>query len=175
MVTTIVIPRDPMAAPRIQELASLGDFQEVVGGWLEPFEVEALGITIWSNEAACRERAGINARATALCLHYMMPGQAPLFMLGDVVIAASDAQQGGADLPDYLLVGLSAPLDFIVQITRYGEESWNDTVLRFDNVYDAALWCHLMERSYRPGSASFRIVARVPAHEDDLITEGQLW
>ena len=49
MVTTIVIPQDGGGEPHVQELASVGDFQEVAGGWLEPFEVRALGVTVWAN------------------------------------------------------------------------------------------------------------------------------
>ncbi|MGF2948215.1 hypothetical protein [Microbacterium alcoholitolerans] len=173
MVTTIVIPHDPTDALRMQELASIGDFQEVTGGFLEPYEVTALGITFWTNEALPREHGALNARATALYWYYNAGAELPSVILGDVVISGNAEHFGGADVPDHVVYGLMRRHRFVVQVSRNDDNRWNDTFARFGNIYDAAMWCMLFARSFQRGSA-FRIQAEA-SRSTDALFEDESW
>lgn len=151
MVTTIVIPHNQAKAPRVRELASVGDFQEVAGGWLEPIDVPTLGITFWANEAASRERLGMNSRATALCWYYNIRLESATVVVGDVVVSGMVAADGSVDVPETVLDGLLNPHEFIVQISPDDDDVWHDTFARFGNIYEAALWCMMFAHTVRPG------------------------
>lgn len=171
MVTTIVIPHDPIGAPRLQELASIGDFQEVTGGFLEPHEVTVLGITLWVNEAAPREHGALNARATALHWYYNASVELPYLILGDVVISGNDERHGSTDVPELMVYGLLHPHRFVVQVSPHDNDTWNDTFARFGNVFDAAIWCMLLARTFEHGPA-FRIQTEAPQGADVLLEDG---
>lgn len=174
MVTTIVIPQDGGGAPRVQELAGASDFQEVTGGWLEPIEIGTLGITVWVNEAAPREHGVMNARATALYWHYSLGLEFPRLLLGDVVITGSDDGENGMDAPEHLIHGLLATHHYVVQVSPDDDDNWNDTFARFENIYDAALWCMLFARSFQQGSA-FRVLVQTPSDVEHLMQEDGSW
>lgn len=170
MVTTIVIPQDTTGEPHVQELAGLDDFQKVTGGFLEPFEVAPLGITFWVNEAAARERGGLNARATALYWYYNAGHGLPNFMLGDVVVSGNGSRRSGGDVPEELVFGLVSPHCFVVQVSPDDDDHWQNTFARFDYIYDATLWCMLLARSFEHGPA-FRVQAEAPSGTEALLEE----
>ena len=151
MVTTIVIPHNQASAPRVQELASVGDFQEVAGGWLEPFDVPTLGITLWANQAAPREHLRMNSRATALCLCYSSRVETASLVVGDVVVSGAVTPEESADVPEQVLAGLLSSHEFVVQVSPDDDGVWHDTSARFGNIFEAALWCMLFAHSVCPG------------------------
>jgi hypothetical protein len=163
MVRSIVIPRDGAGSPRVQELASIDEFQEVVGGWLEPIEIEALAVTVYADESAKRHRGALNSRATALWWYFSSGAAVRRFILGDVVIAGIGTGGSGADVPEDLIHGLFEHHDFVVQAQQGASEGWLDTYARFDNLFDAATWCMLLGVIARP--ATFRVEVDVPDGE----------
>ncbi|GAB3608357.1 hypothetical protein GCM10027414_04820 [Humibacter ginsengiterrae] len=163
MVRSIVIPQDGAENPRVQELASIDEFQEVVGGWLEPIEIEALDVTVYMDESAERRHGPLNSRATALWWYFSSGAESRRFILGDVVVAGIDDGLGGADVPDTLVHGLFEQHRFVVQAHRGSSEEWLDTYARFDNLFDASLWCMLISAFARP--ATFRIEVEIPEGE----------
>lgn len=158
MVRSILIPNDGGGDVRLQELAALGDFQEAVDGFLEPVEIPALGLTVWTNEAALRQRAGVNSRATALWWYFCADASDRRFILGDVVLTGANDAEDGADAPEHVVYGLLTPHEFVIQVSPRDNDEWFDTQARFDNIFDAATWCMIVGLSIRPGPA-FRITA----------------
>lgn len=151
MVTTIVIPHNQADAPQVRELASVGDFQEITGGWLEPFDVPSLGITLWASEAAPREHVHLNSRATALFWYYNTRIETASLVVGDVVVSGTVTPEESADVPEQILAGLLTPHEFVVQISPDDDGTWHDTSARFDNIFEAAQWCMLFAHAVRPG------------------------
>lgn len=159
MVTSLVIPRDGAGSVRVRELASIGEFQAIVDGFLEPIEITALGITVWVNEAAARQRRGMNSRATALWWYYCADTSGRRFIIGDVVLTG--AGESFVDVPEHFIHGLLAPHDFVIQVSPHGDEEWFDTQGRFNSLFEAATWCMIVGLSVRPGPA-FRITPELP-------------
>lgn len=162
MVTGIVIPHDGGGDLRIQELASIGDFQEIAGGWLEPIEIESLGVTAWANEGARAEHSSFNSRATALWRYYSVTVTGRCFILGDVVLAGQGDSGDEADAPESLIHGLFSPHEFVIQISPHRDDVWYDTYARFDSIFAATTWCMVLGLSRYRGP-EFRISPEVPS------------
>ncbi|WP_375384043.1 DUF3846 domain-containing protein [uncultured Microbacterium sp.] len=164
MVKSIVIPHDPSRSPRLKHLATADEFQEAVDGWLEPIEMPAVGVTMYVNEAARRERQPINCRAMALWWLYTAdPSQHPIF-LGDVVLTCTSDQGEPTALLERIVGDIFEAREFVVQVKSLRQETWSDTFARFENVFDAATWCMVFTGTLRPG-AQLRLASRVPAPE----------
>lgn len=163
MVRSIVIPRDGAGDPRVLELASVDEFQDVVGGWLEPIEIEALDVTVYMDESAERRHGPLNSRATALWWYFSSGAEPRRFILGDVVLAGIGDGASGTNVPEYLVHGLFEHHRYVVQAQRGAAEGWVDTYARFDSLFDAALWCLLLSVLAKP--ATFRIEVEIPESE----------
>lgn len=156
VVRSIVIPHDPVHAPRLRELADIGDLQAAVDGWIEPLEMPALGVTLYVNEAARRDLAPINCRAMALWWLYTAdPTQYPM-ILGDVVLTGNGSDEDTGDVPERIVRDIFGTQEFVLQAKPFGVGPWRDTYARFGNVFDAATWCMLFTYCLRPG-AHFRL------------------
>lgn len=165
MARSIVIPHDQARSPRLRHLASAGDFQAAVDGWLEPIEMPALGVTVYVNEAARREHHPINCRAMALWWLYSAdPTQYPIF-LGDVVLTSTDDGEEATALLERIVRDIFEQREFVVQVRPSGQDSWRDSFARFHDVFDAATWCMLFVATLRPG-VWLRLQSRVPAPAD---------
>jgi len=143
MVQGIVIPRDRTKPPWLQELAGISDFQNIVGGLVEPVEVEGFGATIWMNEATVHEHGQFNARATALWWYFSPEHTMRHFILGDVVIVGAIDKHGGGEAPAHLVHGLLHPHRYVVQMSP-NDDAWGDTYASFDTIFEAAERCMLL-------------------------------
>ncbi|MDQ4213732.1 DUF3846 domain-containing protein [Microbacterium sp. ASV81] len=143
MVRSIVIPHNVDDRPYLADLANLGEFQEAVGGWLEPIEVEGLDVTVYVNEALQRELTPVNARATALRWFFSNRPDRGHFMVGDVVLTARDHDDTVADLSEEVVFGLIYCHQFVVMVSSDGE-NWYETPACFGTVFEAALWALVM-------------------------------
>lgn len=139
MVKTIVIPRHSGTAPYVQELAGIDEFQDITGGWIEPFSIEPLGVTIWTNEAASRKHGGFNTRATALYWYYGDSDRPRRFILGDAVLTSGVDVLTTSDVPPYVVHTLIDPHHFAVQISPKKDDTWYDTHACFENIFDALI------------------------------------
>lgn len=143
MVRSIVIPHNADYRPYLADLADLGEFQDAVGGWLEPIDVEGLDVTLYVNEALQRELAPVNARATALRWFFSNQSDRGHFMVGDVVLTARDHDETASDLPERVVFGLIHCHQFVVMVSRDGE-NWFETPACFNTMFEAALWALVM-------------------------------
>jgi len=177
MVRSIVIPHDPARSPRLRHLATAGDFQEAVDGWLEPIEMPAVGVTVYVNEAARREHYPINCRAMALWWLYSAdPTQYPVFLGNAVLTSASDHGDEGS-LMERIIGDVFEQREFVVQVRPFGHTAWRDSLARFENVFDAATWCMLFSHTLRHG-ALLRLQSRIrePESCDESFEESDaLW
>ena len=163
MVKNIVIPHDETRAPRLQEMADIGAFQEAVDGWLEIIEVPGMGATLYVNEAAQRDFAPLNTRAMALTWLYAVDPMRHPLLFGDVVFSRLGDQDGG-DVPDELVRDVFEATTYFIDARSHARRMWSETRAQFSNVFDAAVWCMLLSRSTRPGvQIRLRSVGRAPA------------
>lgn len=172
MVRSIVIPHDQTRSPRLRHLADLSDFQAAVDGYLEPLEVPSLDVTIYMCEAARRDRRPPNTRATALWWYYSaQPTQCPL-ILGDIILTGNGEGLAaeGSDIPEPVVQQLLGPCRYVVQGTPHGNDCWYNTYARFDNLFDAAIWCMLFSATMRPGP-QFRVLRQIT---DSELADGDL-
>ena len=159
MLKSIVIPHNAAIPPRLQEMADVGSFQEAVDGWIEIVEVPGVGATIYGSEEAQRNRAPANARAMAIrWLYSTDPMQHPL-LCGDVVVSGIPGE-GDGDVPEELERDILEATRFFIDARVDAGRLWRETKARFENVFDAAVWCILLSRSARPG-VQFRLRPRV--------------
>ncbi|WP_298868468.1 hypothetical protein [uncultured Microbacterium sp.] len=155
MVHAIVIPRDGGGDLWIAELAGLKDFQTVIGGWIEPIELDGSDTTLYANGGIQCSRGPFNSRATALYWYHGQHRNRPL-ILGDVVLVGTDPGVTEAAEPR-LIHGLLAHHEFVVQLCPDGL-TWCDTSLRFPSWFSAALWAMVID-STLPDSVGLRIEA----------------
>jgi hypothetical protein len=156
MVRSIVIPHNAALGPFLAEVAELGDFQYLVDGWLEPLELPALGVTVYLSESARREHRPLNCRATAFWWLYSAdPASYPL-ILGDVVLTGA-----GGDIPEPVIEQVFSRDEFVLQVHPRDCDAWYDTYGRFSNIFDAAVWCLLLEATMLQG-AEFRVGGESP-------------
>ncbi len=143
MVQSIVIPHNADCRPYLADLADLGEFQEAVGGWLEPIDIEVLDVTVYVNEALQRGLSPVNPRATALRWFFSSSPERGHFMVGDVILTARDHGDAAAELPERVVYGLIECHKFVVVVSTDGE-NWFETPACFDTVFEAALWALVM-------------------------------
>lgn len=142
MVRSIVIPHDLDMMPQVRELAGLQDFQGVAGGWIEPIELDDIGVTLYVSGEAQRNPSPFNPRATAL--HWFFgDGNHRSLLIGDAILVGEDVPGGPANMAR-LIHGVLAHHEFVVQISPTGAE-WFDTPARFSSLFDTAVWAMLMD------------------------------
>ena len=102
-------------------------------------------------------------------LYSAIPMECPL-ILGDVVIAGNGdpTTDPRGDVPASLVHLIFGPHRFVVQTKTYPELGWRDTHARFDDYFDATIWCLLFSLSLRPGP-QFRVAEDPVAPE--LVSE----
>ncbi|WP_292789389.1 DUF3846 domain-containing protein, partial [Microbacterium sp. UBA7513] len=178
MVRSIVIPHDPARSPRLRHLATAGEFQDVVDGWLGLVEMPALGVTVYVNEAARRDRAPINCRAMALWWLYTAdPMQGPI-ILGDVILTGNGELDATGDVPEVLVQDIFEARRFIIEGRRHGEDAWRDTYARFDSIFDAATWCLVLSNTLRAAlelRLTSRAVKAATCFDDPFRESDALW
>lgn len=57
-----------------------------------------------------------------------------------------------------------------MQGTPHGNDCWYNTYARFDNLFDAAIWCMLFSATMRPGP-QFRVLRQIT---DSELADGDL-
>ncbi|GAA0993462.1 DUF3846 domain-containing protein [Subtercola frigoramans] len=140
MVTGIVIPHDSDMPVYEQQFAELTDYQEAVGGYIEPIRLTTAKLTMYANEEGKVHRLPRNRRATALWWLLDPIERALEELVGNVVvIGAPHGTFTSASVPDDLHHLLLGAARFRVEIETVAHPDWRRTEVEFDNYFDAAL------------------------------------
>lgn len=161
MANGVFIPAEEDEFVKLWQLHELSDYQFVVGGWIEPIDLPEIGVTMYVNEAARRERRPLNLRATLLWWFYQPSWRLRTMVLGDVVIGGllEDDYNAGEVPPDVIrrLIDDDA---HVVQVRPIGGEAWYETRVDYRDYFDALLWGMFLSERWR-GTDEVRVV-RVP-------------
>lgn len=137
----IVIPADPEAPMEVRDFSGLADYQEAVGGLIEPVDLVAPApATLYVDEEGRLKQANFNARATFIA---MVHNPAYLFtgcmFLGDAVLVGAPDDEGETqDLPDeFEQLLLNTSLYKILVQTADDGEAWNGNLSRFEDLHSA--------------------------------------
>ncbi len=161
MVNGIRIPSNGDASIELVELRSLDDYQVAVDGWIEPIDLPDLGVTIYVNEAARRERKPLNSRATLLWWFYQPTWRLRAMLSGDVVVAGIlDADFADGEIPREVREQLVDREPYAVQVRPIGGTIWYETRSTYRDYFDALLWGMFLAERWR-GTDEVRVV-RVP-------------
>lgn len=113
-----VVLHVPASATTIDEcaratVASIGDVQRLVGGYVEQFSVPAVeGLLAYGDEDALTKNSPPNPLATLVLDHFARRAGTPppLRVMGDVVFGAYDPDAGWQDVPEAFVCELEARL-----------------------------------------------------------------
>lgn len=161
MVKGVYVPTDESEPPEQREFASLEDYQQGVGGWIEAVDVHDLGITVYVNEEGLLRHLPFNPGASFLWW-YHVPGSHRAMLVGNAIIVGVPDENGDStDVPeevvDLLMVareyavaiqmgGTTAPsasdgkLSSILLPLTHGDPSWCISATRHEDYFSAAAW-----------------------------------
>lgn len=149
MVIGIVIPHEFGLGMFAQEFDDLASYQNAVGGYIEPVEIERPRMTIFANEEGKIRQLPINHRAT--CLWWVQSPEARFrhILVGNVALVGSRGSNGSTtDLPRSFL-------DLLLATPRYGIEvqttsrpkTWASHNREFETYFGACIYAvDLIER-----------------------------
>lgn len=102
MVRGIVIPAVPFLPVEERDFSGLQDYQDAVGGFIEPVTVVESALTLYVNEEGKVRKMSLNERATALWWLLAPQARGHDLIVGDAVLLP-DQLDAGAELFDLLL------------------------------------------------------------------------
>lgn len=136
----IVIPADEAEPLRIEEFASLDDYQRVVGGWIEAVNPTDLMATFFVNEEGkLLHSTPCNRRATVLWWGTTPSVRHADYFCGDVVVVGlPDVHGETTDVPAEVIAMLFPEGPFRVMVQVIGEgSSWMGSLARYDTCFEA--------------------------------------
>lgn len=147
----VVIPTRTDEPIYTREFFGLSDYQEEVGGLIEPIDLsEPNPATMYVDEEGRLKNLAFNARASLIVMahnpHYLFRG---VNILGPAVIVGEPDEDGDTqDIPPDLLQLLTLTTEYKVLFqTSDDAEAWNGNLRRFSNVTEA--YEHGINLAYR--------------------------
>lgn len=120
MVKGIYVPTDESEPLEQREFASLEDYQQSVGGWIEAVDVHDLGITVYVNEEGLLRHLQCNPRASFLWW-YHVPGSHRAMLVGNAIIVGVPDENGDStDVPEEVVDLLMIAREYAVAIQMGG-------------------------------------------------------
>ena len=188
MVRALRIPADqddPITALEVHDLA---DYQAVVGGWIEPVDISALGVTVFVNEEGLLRHLPINPRATFLWWYFVPEARQKAMLVGPaLVVGLPDAKGDSTDVPDTVVDLLTRQREYAVLVKvgddpawhtdsrgalasivlplTAGEPEWFLSAGRYEDYFTALVWAMvLLERWEGATDTNIVPVDELPAH-----------
>jgi len=136
----IYIPADEAAPLEFRLFGQLTDYQEAVGGWIEPIDIETPPATIYVNEEGKLQDLPQNRRATLLLWVNHRATHGREVLVGNVVlIGLPDDEEGETqDVPDELVTLILKSDLYKYEVETHEEAGkWYGNQARFDNYFEA--------------------------------------
>ena len=149
MITGIVIPHDADEPLVERKFDNLTDYQQAVGGYIEPAYIENPRMTIFANEEGKVYGLPVNERAT--CLWWLLSPEARSrdILVGNIVLIGSKRGRGtSTDIPSELIKLLMDTDNYKIEVqTVDSDDFWYGNRAEFDNYFKAAIYgLNLLER-----------------------------
>lgn len=144
MVRGIVIPAVPFLPLEVREFCGLTDYQDAVGGFIEPVYLSDQQLTIYINEDGKALPKPLNERATALWWLLVPAARGRDVIVGEAVLTPEES-----DRPSPLLDQLLSEACFRVEIQlREAPDDWVQGPRDFENWFEAAKFALLLDQKF---------------------------
>lgn len=137
----IIIPANESLPCEVREFDGLADYQEAVGGFIEPVDLPRIEATLYVNEEGVIRDLPFNVRATVMRWFWMPDTPARSTTVGDAVLIGLPDEEGDTtDIPEWLAENILAPHGHCIEVKlvtgpeRYVNQKW------FSSYFEAALW-----------------------------------
>ena len=141
MVTALVIPTAEGAPITECEVNNLEDYQAVVGGWIEPVDIPALGVTVYVHEEGLRLNLALNTRATLLWWYFVPEARQSAMLVGPALITGLPNRSGDStDVPSEVGSMLAHPGEWRVEVRTIGDSKWYRNQTTYSDYFEALVW-----------------------------------
>lgn len=141
MVKALVIPVVEGEPIRECEVNKLEDYQAVVGGWIEPVDIPALGVTIYVHEEGLMLDLPFNPRATFLWWYFVPEARQKAMLVGPALITGLPDRSGDStDVPSAVGAMLAHPGEWRVEVRAIGDPKWYRNQTTYSDYFEALVW-----------------------------------
>lgn len=158
MVRGLVIPADPDEPIREIQVDTLEDYQAVVGGWIEPVDIPALGVTVYVNEEGLLRSLPFNNRAAFLWWFHVPEVRHRAMLVGSALVVGAPNRSGeSTDIPAAAASTLTREGTWSVELMIIHDRLWHAAPGTYADYFEAlVLAMVILERS--PSAADVRVV-----------------
>lgn len=165
MVRGLLIPsgNDPIEE---RTLASLPDYQEAVGGWIEAIDLPDVGITIYVNEEGLLRQLPFNPRATFLWWYHQAAARQQTMLVGNAIVVGLPDQRGeSTDVPESVAELFLRPGLWRVEVQTTDGPIWFRSQMTYQDYWEALVWAMVTLERWKP-AIDVRIV---PVPWDEVV------
>ncbi|MBN9201593.1 MAG: DUF3846 domain-containing protein [Microbacterium chocolatum] len=135
------IPVDPDEPITEIQVDSLEDYQAIVGGYIEPVDVPALGITIYVNEEGLLRQLPLNSRATFLWWYFVPEARQKAMLVGTTLLVGLPDRGGeSTDVPREATELLLNSGVWRVEVKTHGDPKWYRNQATYEDYFEALVW-----------------------------------
>lgn len=141
MVKALRIPADESEPVEELEVFELEDYQAAVGGWIEPVDIPALGVTVYVHEEGLVLDLPFNSRATLLWWYFVPETRQKAVLVGPaLVVGLPDRNGDSTDIPTHVAEMLAEAGIGRVEAHVRGIEQWYANQQTYDDYFEALVY-----------------------------------
>ncbi|WP_315070671.1 DUF3846 domain-containing protein [uncultured Microbacterium sp.] len=141
MVRALKIPADQNELITEVHVEALEDYQAAVGGWIEPVDLQALGVTIYVNEEGLLRNLPLNSRASFLWWYFVPEARQKAMLVGAaLVVGLPDRQGNSTDIPSEVAERLNRRGAWRVELKLSSEPDWLQIPATYTDYFEALVW-----------------------------------
>lgn len=144
MVRALIIPSAEHEPITEREIETLEDYQVVVGGWIEPVDITALGVTVYVHEEGLMLNLPFNPRATFLWWYFVPAARQKAMLVGPALITGLPNRSGeSTDVPRAVAAMLAERGEWRVEVRTVGDPKWYRNQMTYSDYFEALVWAML--------------------------------
>lgn len=150
MVRGLLIPsgEDPIEE---RTVASLPDYREAVGGWIEAIDLPDVGITIYVNEEGLLRQLPFNPRATFLWWYHQAEARQQTMLVGNaLVVGLPDRSGESTDVPDAVAELFLRPGLWRVEVQTTDGRIWFRNQMTYQDYWKALIGAMVTLERWKP-------------------------
>lgn len=141
MVKALVIPAVEGEPITEREVDTLEDYQAVVGGWIEPVDIPALGVTVYVRDEGLILNLPFNPRATFLWWYFVPEARQRAILVGPALITGLPDRSGDStDVPSEVVEMLAHLGEWRVEVRTIGDPKWYRNQMTYSDYFEALVW-----------------------------------
>ena len=130
--------RDGEAKMHLEEFQSLADYQHAVGGYIQPAEIAAFGVTIYVHEEGLLRQFPLNSRVTFLWWFHTPEARQRAMLVGNaVIIEATERNGDNGSVQREVIELLMETRVYRVEVEVVGENDWRRNQTTYNDYSDA--------------------------------------